>query len=157
MSELPAGLPPARRLESVSETARWALDAASVTLNYWESGDLIRSIVNVGDLGHGELRWPPAETYALSAFPHTEAMFAGACDDVLHVTYVGDCTGEQAEMELLQSLGKAGCLKVPILVRGTVWGEMWASRRLDQPRFDGEDVRQALVVAQVVASALEHR
>jgi hypothetical protein len=64
--------PPQQRIvEVVVETARAVLRAASLTLNRRESPDVVRSLINVGDLGPGEVRWPTDETYPLSRFPES--------------------------------------------------------------------------------------
>lgn len=139
--------------EAVAETARWVLRATSLTLSVREGEGRVRSLVNVGDLGPGEERWPNDESYSLAAFPESVRMLAG--DPGRHVTHVEDADGEPGEIELLRRLEKACCLKMPILVHGRVWGEMWATRTADQPRFTDDDVELARVVASMIASGLD--
>jgi diguanylate cyclase (GGDEF)-like protein len=56
-----------RLLEIAAEEARVAMDAASVSVSRLVPGTLnVRTIVNVGELGPTEVRWPEDETYTLA-------------------------------------------------------------------------------------------
>ena len=75
-------------VELTAEEARRALDAASLSISRWErETGLLRTLVNVGVLGPGEVRFPDEETYALSQWPDIEtlvdhgASFIASVDD----------------------------------------------------------------------------
>ena len=56
-------------LETAAEEALLALNAASVSVSRLEAGTgMIRTIINVGDLGPQEERWPQNEVYGLHEF-----------------------------------------------------------------------------------------
>lgn len=145
----------ARRLEDfvdvAAESARRALDAASLSISRWdrESG-VLRILVNVGMLGPGELRFPTDETYTLS-------QWRGMPDLVDHrVSFLADVEDGTPEGHHLLERGKDSCLSVPIVVDARVWGEMWASRVAGQPRYAHADLAFAEALAtQVGAGVLQ--
>jgi GAF domain-containing protein len=139
-------------LEAVAETARWVLRAASLTLSRVE-GRTVRCVINVGDLGPGEVRWPRGEVYSLDDFPESVRILLGLLPGRA-ITHVDDADSEPAEVALLRRLEKVTCLKVAIVVHGLTWGELWASRTAEQPPFGPRDVSAARDVAGVVAAGL---
>ena len=62
-----------RLCELAAEETRGAIRAASVSVSRVEPGSMVvRTIVNVGDLGPNEVRWPEDETYTMDEFVNLE-------------------------------------------------------------------------------------
>lgn len=149
-------------VEAVAETARDLLGAASLSISSRDNdGRALTTVVNVGSLGPGEVRWPSDERYELETYPRAvEAQRLGRHHVAL--THVDDPAADPAEVALLRRLGKASCLNAPIVVDGLLWGELWASRRADQPPFDAftselSEVVVGLIAAGVVQAAAWQR
>lgn len=54
-------------LEVIAEQTLTALDAASFSISRWEpQRGVLRTLINVGELGPGEERWPHNEVYPLA-------------------------------------------------------------------------------------------
>ena len=69
-------------LEVIAEQALVALDAASLSISRWNRADnTLRTLINVGDLGPGEERWPENEVYPI---PATRAC---QCSDAVALEY----------------------------------------------------------------------
>ena len=141
-------------IEAVAGTAMDLLGAASLSISSRdEDGTALTTLVNVGELGPAEVRWPTDERYELATYPRTvEVLHAGRHRVVL--AHVDDPASDPAEVALLRSLGKAGCLNAPIVVEGVLWGELWASRRADQPPFDAYASELSEVVVGLIAAGL---
>lgn len=145
---------PADLIEAVAETSRELLGADSLSFSELSADRcLIRTVINVGQLGAGEVRWPTDETYLIADFPDTLGFLV---DRPVHrlATHVEDPDAEPAEATLLRSLGKQSSLKTPIIVDGRVWGEMWASRGPGQPPFSDYDGDVAEVIVGLVSAGL---
>jgi len=126
-------------LEHTSEAARSAMGAASLSISRWErERSVMRTLINVGDLGPGEERWPEDETYGLDAHPSVGRLLRTAQP---YFNAVDDPDADPHATALLTSLGKDSDIGVPIVVEGEVWGEVWASTAPGSPRFTGHDVR----------------
>jgi GAF domain-containing protein len=138
-------------IEAVAETARGLLDAASVSIESWDARtQLLTTLVNVGDLGPGEVRWPTDETYEMSSYPQAaEVLDAGRYR--VNLAHLGDGVSDPAELALLESLGKASCLHAPILVEGSLWGLLYATRTAEQPVFDAYTAELSEVVVGLIS------
>ena len=56
-------------MEVVAEESLRALDAASFSISRWQRDrEVLQTLINVGELGPGEERWPAAEEYRLADF-----------------------------------------------------------------------------------------
>lgn len=141
-------------IEAVAETARDLLGAASLSISSRdEGGTVLSTLVNVGDLSPGEVRWPTDERYELATYPRTmEVLQAG--QHRVALAHVDDPASDPAEVALLRSLGKASCLNAPIVVDGVLWGELYASRHAHQPRFDAYTAELSEVVVGLIAAGL---
>lgn len=111
----------------------------------------LRTIVNVGELGPGEVARPRDERYPLAGYPKVAAMLRQQRG---YVVAVDDRDADRASVALLEALGKHSQVGVPLLRDGEVWGELWcaSSTRLtaaDLPHF----YRVAAEVSAVVAVA----
>ncbi len=141
-------------IEAVAETALELLAADSLSVSKLEpDGRTITTIINVGDLGPGEQRWPVGERYSIEDFPETLAFLLGQTMR-RWATHVDDRDAEPAEVALLRSLNKASSLKTPISVGGRLWGELWAARGHATDPFDDGDYDLANVIAALVSAGL---
>ena len=136
-----------RLLEIAAEEAREALDAASVSVSRLEADTMtVRTLVNVGELGPTEVRWPDNEVYAIAEFANYLMMseqlqaWHASVDDV-------DC--DPREKDLLVELGKHCAIGSPIIVDGQVWGEFYATRvagRSDFSSLDGSYMEALMAI-----------
>ena len=124
-------------LELAAEEALVAVGAASLSVSrYEQEGREIRTLINVGELGPGEARFPENETYSADDYPEVRELLDH------HRPYfndIGDPSCDPGAARLLQHLGKSSDVGVPVIVESKVWGEMWATRRRGEPPFDSAD------------------
>lgn len=141
-----------RALETAAEEGCRALRSSSVSLSRLEPGTLIvRTIVNAGDLGPNEVRWPEDETYAVEDFSNLVLVV----DDLQTWTAsVDDPAGDANERALLGALGKSSSLGAPIVVDGQLWGELYATRTADQPPFGADDMAYVDALTAILAGAI---
>lgn len=133
-----------------ASAAQRALQAASVSIERFErEHGVLRTLVNVGDLGPNERSLPENETYAMKEYATFAFLDSGGRGVV---TCLDDPDTEPVERELLRSLGKHSAVVVPILLDGAVWGDLYATRSKAMTPFDHTDLDFAeAVVAQVAA------
>jgi diguanylate cyclase (GGDEF)-like protein len=116
----------AHRLEDVLELAAErsleALGGSSLAISRLdEEAGVIRTLVNVGELGPGEERFPEDETYSMDDYPALRlAMREGGSA----FGAIDDPDTDPAHRELLERLGKESSLAVPIMLAGEPWGEL---------------------------------
>jgi diguanylate cyclase (GGDEF)-like protein len=144
----------AHRLEDVLELAAErslaAIGGASLSIGRWESGWIV-TLVNVGQLGPGEDRFPTDERYPLADFPTTEQVLASGG---MMVAAVDDPDSDPAHRELLRSLEKESSLTVPIVFEGKTWGELWAASGAGQSRLSKRDGVFLRAIADQIAAAI---
>lgn len=139
-------------LRWTATAAQVALGAASVSIERFErENGVLRTLVNVGDLGPTERELPDDETYSLNEYASLEFVEAGGHGAV---TTLDDCDPDPMEVELLQRLGKHSAVDVPIFLDGGVWGELYATRTADVPPFEHADLAFAEAVAAQVAAGI---
>jgi diguanylate cyclase (GGDEF)-like protein len=141
-----------RLLEIAAEEALSAMEAGSVSVSRLVPGTLtVRTLVNVGDLGPDEQRWPDSETYDIDEFANLEIVlddlqtWTGSLDDP-------DTPGP--ERELLERLGKGSSIGAPIIVDGHLWGEFYATRHVGEPTFDSNAVAYLEALIAILAGAI---
>ena len=124
-------------LELAAEEARVALGAASLSVSrYQAERNEIRTLINVGDLGPAEVRFPESETYPAGRYPEVRDLIES------HTPYFNAADDPRCDpmaASLLRELGKSSDVGVPIIVENEVWGEMWATRRPGEPPFGSSD------------------
>lgn len=137
-------------LELAAEEACVAVGAASLSISRWERDEgLLRTLINVGDLGRGEERFPADEVYALSEFPLVaDALLRG----VAYRRNVGDPT--PGSPDILEQLGKGSEAGAPVVFEGRTWGELWATREVGAGSFNDDELSFLLAVANQVAAGL---
>ena len=139
-------------LERASEAARGAMGAASLSISRWErEWSMMRTLINVGDLGPGEERWPEEELYGLDNHPGVDRLLRTAQP---YFNSVDDPGADPRAVALLQSLEKESDIGVPIVVEGDVWGEVWATTANGSPRFTSRDVRFLEAIAGQLGSVV---
>ena len=139
-------------LELAAEEARAAVGAASLSVSRWEreSGRL-RTLVNVGELGPEEERYPTDESYSLEE----DRAASRLLENGIAYFHAVDASGaDPFSAARLVRLGKESEVGVPIVVEGEAWGEVYATTASGQPRFSGEDVRFLEAVAGQLAVAI---
>ena len=139
----------AYRLEDVMEQAAEAAleitGAASLSISRWErDDDAMRTLINVGQLGPHEQRFPIDELYPLAENPVVAKLLR---DGEPYRTATDDPDASPAAVAILKELDKESDLGVPILLDGEVWGEVWATTAPGAPRFDDGDVRFLQAIA----------
>ncbi len=141
-----------RLLELAAEEACRALPAASVSVSRAEhEGAAVRTIVNVGDLGPGEVRWPENESYPMPEFATVDA----SGDEVVVWRWsLDDPDIPDGERDLLLELGKCCSAAAPLVVDGQVWGEVYATRRAGEQPFDDDDIAYLEGLLAILAGAL---
>ncbi len=128
-----------------------AATSASVSRYDAEAGS-VRTLVNVGELGPGEVEHPADERYRVSDFPNLLKLAEQQQPWSLHRD---DPDGDRNEHALLRSLDKSASLGCPIILGTRVWGEVYVTRDADQPPFDARDRAAARVLAQATALCID--
>jgi diguanylate cyclase (GGDEF)-like protein len=148
----------AHRLEDVLELAAErsleALGGASLAISRWDmDAGVVRTLVNVGELGPGEERFPEDETYSVQDYPHVVTlMYEGGSS----LAAVDDPGTDPAQRELLRRLGKETSLSVPMILQDKPWGELWVTTAPGAPRFRPSDETFLRAIADQLVGAI-HR
>jgi diguanylate cyclase (GGDEF)-like protein len=139
-------------MEQAAEAALAVTGAASLSISRWEAGrEAMRTLINVGELGPGEERFPADESYPLADHPLVAKLLN---DGEPYRTAVDDPDASPQGVAILRALGKESGVGVPILLDGAVWGEVWASTKPGAPRFDAGDARFLQAIADRLALVL---
>jgi diguanylate cyclase (GGDEF)-like protein len=150
---LSRSLPLPKVLEAAAEVALDVLGAASVSVSQLEPGTAtLRTILNVGDLGSRETRWPEDEMYSVRDFD-----IYGMVHDGLKTSTndVNDPECDAHHRELLEQLGKGSSLLAPIVVDGQAWGELYTTRHVGRlPATDPVDVSCLEVLVAILSGAI---
>ena len=131
----------AHRLEDVLELAAErsleALGGASLAISRLDiDAGIVRTLVNVGELGPGEERFPQDETYLMTDYPSTAAAMR---EGGSAIGAIDDPNTDPAQRELLKQLGKESSMAVPMMVGGAPWGELEVYTAPGRPRMAGGD------------------
>lgn len=138
-------------LEVIADEACISLRAASLSISRWERGeDVLRTLINVGDLGPGEQRWPLDETYPITGDRHVCRLLQHGLP---YASAVDDPDAHPASVSLLRRLGKDAEVAVAIMHGDAMWGELWATS-VGPRRFGADDVQLLQAVAAQTAVAL---
>ena len=141
-----------RLLEIAAEEARLSLDAASVSVSRLEPGTMtVRTIINVGDLGPTEERWPDNEVYAMEEFGNLAQL---AQELRAWRASLDDPTSDPRERLLLAELGKHCAIGSPIIVDGQLWGEFYATRSAGQQDFGSLDMSYMEALMAILGGAI---
>jgi diguanylate cyclase (GGDEF)-like protein len=148
----------AHRLEEVLELgAERALEAtggASLSISRWDmASGVVRTLVNVGDLGPGEERFPEDETYSVEDYPTVVTVIQKGDSSL---AAVDDPETDEPQRELLLRLGKESSLSVPMVFGGEPWGELWVTTTRGAPRLTRNDETFLRAIADLLVGAI-HR
>jgi diguanylate cyclase (GGDEF)-like protein len=138
-------------LELAAEEACTAMGAASLSISRWERDrEVLRTLINVGDLAPCEERFPADETYDLRPLSwYWEILVSGGI--------VRRRAGEPVPpgtVDLVAQLGKDSEMACAIMFEGDLWGELWATTAVGQEPFSAEDEEFLRAVASQVAAGL---
>jgi diguanylate cyclase (GGDEF)-like protein len=152
-SGLSRSLPLPDILETAAEVALDVLGAASVSVSRLEPGTAtLRTVLNVGDLGSEETRWPEDELYDVRDFD-----IYGMVDDGLKTSTNNrdDPACDTHHRKLLLQLGKGSSLLAPIVVDGQAWGELYTTRHVGHlPSTDPVDISCLEVLVAILSGAI---
>src|SRR5215213_6221504 len=148
----------AHRLEDVLELAAErsleALGGSSLAISRWDTETgAVRTLVNVGELGPGEERFPKDEIYSASDYPSVISVIKEGRSSFADVN---DPNTDRAQRDLLRRLGKETSLSVPMLLRGEPWGELWVTTAPGAPHFGTHDESFLSAIADQLVGAI-HR
>jgi diguanylate cyclase (GGDEF)-like protein len=139
-------------LEVVAEETRRVVGASSVSISRWErEHDRVRTLINVGELGPGELRFPTAETYALADYPLAARLLR---DGDSYVVSRGDRDLGPHDEQLLDALGKGSYIGVPVIFDGRTWGKLEAFANVGAVPFTRRHVPFLEAIAGQVGAAI---
>src|SRR5215218_1308640 len=141
-------------LELAAERALAAMGGASLSISRWDTdADLIRTLVNVGELGPGEERFPKNETYTVDEYPSVITVMR---EGRASISAVDDPDTDPAMRALLERLGKESSLAVPMILEGKPWGELEVMTAPGRPRVSPADVDFLRAIADQLVGAV-HR
>lgn len=138
-------------LEVIAEQALVALGAASLSISRWEPEQgVIRTLINVGELGPAEDRWPHNELYDVAGDRHvTELLQRGQS----YTSAIDDPASDPECISMLRGLGKESELAVPVMHEDTMWGEIYATGGHGR-RFGHDDAQLLQAIAAHTAVAI---
>lgn len=143
-------------LEIAGEHVRDGLRCASVSLSRLEPGTTtLRTLINVGELGPREQRWPQDESYSLLNFRRLQEimsdqqtwrhMWTVTCDDA---------QADAGELALLVELGKKAATTAALVVNNALWGELYVTYARVEDTHRADDHAYLEVYLAIVESAL---
>ncbi len=139
-------------VEIAADDARIAVGADTLSVSRWEAhARVLRVIVNTGDLAPWEVRRPVDEVYTLE---EDDALRVLLLEGTSYTTSLDDTEAFETELALLRQIGKHSCVAVPIMLGGSPWGELWASRGSGMTEFGPRDVRFLETIAGQIAAAV---
>ena len=143
-------------LEIAAEHGRVGLRFASVSWSRLEPGTTtLRTLINVGELGPTEQRWPRDQTYNLQDLGELRKTMSDR-QAWLHMSTVtcNDTPADADPLALLAELGKRAATCAPVVVNNALWGELNVTyARVEET--NGADARVYLeVYLAIVESAL---
>jgi GAF domain-containing protein len=138
-------------LEAECERARLALGVALAAISVWEREQgVLRTIVNVGELGDAEAR-PADEIYPVHSFPALVTLL----DRRTPYCFGHGDRVDVASASLVASLGMDTQAAAPINLRGEVWGSLWIATTPGARPLSTDDLPQVVRAANAIARALE--
>jgi hypothetical protein len=131
-----------------AERARSAVEADCAAISRWErDSDVMRTLVNVGELLPGDERFPEHEVYPLDSFPAVASLLREGR------SYLNP--DDVSSVALSAHHRYHSHAAVLIVVDGVSWGELWVSRkRRDAPLLDEADLERLRLVAERLGDAL---
>ena len=138
-------------LEVIAAESLVALEAASFSISRWERDrGVLRTLINVGELGPGEERWPSNENYPLAEYGDVAELLR---QGEAYVNAVDAPDAAPTATRLLREVGKESELAVPVMYESVMWGELWATGARGR-RFGPDDIRLLKAIAAQVSVAI---
>ncbi|MDF2823576.1 MAG: hypothetical protein K0R68_984, partial [Mycobacterium sp.] len=136
-------------LEAIAIHTLSALGAASVSIGRWErTENVLRTLINVGDLGPDEERWPDDEVYPVDDDRQIMRLLRQG------LPYINSIDDENADsLSVLYRVKKECELAVPVMYNDVMWGELWVTGT-DGRRFGPDDVQILQAIAAHMAVAV---
>ncbi|MEX0868867.1 MAG: EAL domain-containing protein, partial [Nitriliruptoraceae bacterium] len=139
-------------LEVTAGEAIHAVRAASLSIvQLHDDGRTFQVLVNVGDLADWEKPRPADEIYTPDDLPVSTTNLLNRS---MHIEVLGHPEGNQADQDLLRSLGKDSAAYVPLFIDGDLWGAMFVSTAPGTPVFTLADGPFLSAVASFVSVAI---
>jgi diguanylate cyclase (GGDEF)-like protein len=139
-------------LEVVAEETRRVVGASSVSISRWErEHDRVRTLINVGELGPGEERFPTEETYALADYPLAARLLR---EGASYVISRGDRDLGVHDRQLLDALDKGSYIGVPVIFDGRTWGKLESFAHVGAVPFTRRHVPFLEAIAGQVGAAI---
>ncbi|MEO8106484.1 MAG: GGDEF domain-containing protein [Actinomycetes bacterium] len=147
------GLPKKQATKNILQAAMRACEADAASLGVWmPERQVLRAVLNVGDLAPWEEEEPEDEVYEADQSTWLAGMAEGVLGAVLSL---GDITISADDRQYLEELEKESSISVPLLYAGEWWGELFVARSDDRPAFVAGDLDWVSAVAAQVSAALE--
>jgi diguanylate cyclase (GGDEF)-like protein len=141
-------------LRSATEEARRIVGASSAALEEWDPRDgTVRTVVNVGELSHGEVAVPADEVYQLADFTEVSRLTTSGLPLVITRR---DGVVAPEEVGLLVRLAKGSAAAVPIILDDRIWGELWVTTSLGEPDFGSADLELLTAVGALMSGVVSH-
>jgi diguanylate cyclase (GGDEF)-like protein len=138
-------------LEAIAHHSLSALGAASVSISRWERQDnVLRTLINAGELGPGEERWPSDELYPVDTDRKVVQLLH---QGLPYINAIDDSIPTPQDLATLTRLGKESEIAVAVMHNDAVWGELWAAG-VDGRRFGPDDVQVLQAIAAHTAVAI---
>ena len=139
-------------LEVVAEETCRVVGASSVSISRWErEHHRVRTLINVGELGPEEERFPTEETYALADYPLAARLLR---DGESYVVSRGDQGLGEHDRQLLDALDKSSYIGVPVIFDGRTWGKLEAFANVGAVPFTRRHVPFLEAIAGQVGAAI---
>jgi diguanylate cyclase (GGDEF)-like protein len=139
-------------LEVVAEETRRVVGASSVSISRWErEQDRVRTLINVGELGPDEERFPTGETYALADYPLAARLLR---EGESYVISRGDPDLGVHDRQLLDALDKGSYIGVPVIFDGRTWGKLESFANVGAVPFTRRHVPFMEAIAGQVGAAI---
>ena len=139
-------------LEVVGEETRRVVGASSVSISRWErEHDRVRTLINVGELGPGEDRFPMSETYELAEYPLAAQLLR---EGASYVISLGDPDLGPHDRQLLDALDKGSYIGVPVIFDGRTWGKLEAFANVSDAPFTRRHIPFLEAIAGQVGAAI---
>ena len=98
---------------------------------------------------------PVDEVYTVDEYSVVEPLFEEAKPYIQTLHDDPSTPGHDAGVAgLLRQLGKGSCMGVPVVLEGRVWGELFATRYVEDPPYHDADIDYALAVAGQIAAGV---
>jgi GAF domain-containing protein len=137
-------------LADQAELVLHELGASCAAISCWERDrDVMRTLVNVGELEPEDEAFPEEELYPLDTFPAVAALLR------FGRPYLDPPDVSSSALAVHMRFGSHAA--VPLVVDGRVWGELWVAAGLGGRRLAAEDVITLANAAEPIGRLLAER